>query len=324
MTKNSRILFAAWLVVSGIAGSPTPCLANTAVTLKSDVEVNRFAVKLSDLFIGVPAEIDRDIAQAPLPCRPAVYSQEVLNKLADTYRLDWQPQGDADHTVVTSACTRISSDMIRNAVIAKIKEDGDARDKNFDVAFDAHNLEIDLPANQKPDFDLDNFTYDPINKYFRADLTAQTPRGPYMTQITGRVSVKRNVPILAHRLESGTTIVANDLDWVQIPEERVTADVITEATQLVGRELRRDISEGQIIRSHDVVPPRLVQRGSLVVMKIETPFITITAQGKAQEDGADGDTVRITNTQSNRVVEGVVTGPGTVEIRTARKLASAE
>ena len=101
MNRFPRILFALWLVVAGSAGSPTPCVANTAVTLKPEVETKRFAVRLSDLFVGVPVEIDRDIAQAPAPCKPAVYSEAVLNKLAETYRLDWQAQGAADHVVVT-------------------------------------------------------------------------------------------------------------------------------------------------------------------------------------------------------------------------------
>jgi flagella basal body P-ring formation protein FlgA len=324
MNKRTRILFAAWLIFSGSAGSPTPCIADTAVTLKPEVEINRFAVRLSDLFIGVPAGIDRDIAQAPPPCKPVVYDQTVLSKLADTYRLDWQTDGAADHAVVTSACTRITGDMIRAAIVTKIKADGNTKDRNFEIAFDTRNLEVDLPANQPPDFVLDNFSYDPTNKNFRTDLTAQTPRGPYILSVTGHVSVKRNVPILAHRLEAGTAISADDLDWIQVPEERVSADVITEASQLIGRELRRDTGEGDIMRSRDVVPPRLVQRGSLVMMKIETPYLTVTAQGKSQQDGAEGETVRVVNTQSNRVIEGVVTGPGTIEIRTARKIASAE
>ena len=329
MNKNTRILLAAWLILSGSAGSPTPCFANTAVTLKPEVEINRFAVRLGDLFVGVPAEIDRDIAQAPPPCKPVVYSKAVLDKLAEIYRLDWQTEGQADHVLVTSACTRITGDMIRAAVIAKIKDSGNTKDRNFEIAFDMRNLEVDLPAdqqpgNQQPNFQLESFSYDPTSKNFRTDLTAQTPRGPYATQITGHVSVKRNVPILAHRLEGGTTIVANDLDWIQVPEERITADVVTEASQLIGRELRRDTGEGDILRSHDVVPPRLVQRGSLVTMRIETPYISITTQGKSQQDGAEGETVRVVNTQSNRVVEGVVTGPGIIEIRTTQKIASAE
>jgi flagella basal body P-ring formation protein FlgA len=324
MKKTVRIFYAAWMVIACSAASSTPCIANSAVTIKPDVELNRYAVRLSDLFAGVPVEIDRDIAQAPAPCKPALYNEMVLNKLAQTYRLDWQAQPNADHVTVTSSCTRISNDMVRDAVIARIKADSSTKDRVFDVAFDARNMEIDLPSNQAPDFKLENFTYDPTNKQFRADLTAQTPRGPYVHPITGHVMVKRSVPILAHRVEAGTTLAASDLDWVQIPEERVTSDVVTEPTQLIGRELRRDTAEGDLLRAHDVIPPRLVTRGSLVTLKIETPFISITSQGKSQQDGAEGEVVRVTNTQSNRIVEGVVTAPGVVEIRTSQKLASAQ
>ncbi|MDR3424168.1 MAG: flagellar basal body P-ring formation chaperone FlgA [Alphaproteobacteria bacterium] len=323
MKKSVRVLFACWLVLSGIAGSPSPCVANTAVTLKPDLETDRRAVRLSDLFAGVPSEIDRDIAQAPPPCKPAVYNEIVLDKLAETYRLDWQAQG-TDHVTVSSACARVTADMIRTAVIAKIKTDASDKKLNFDIAFDTRDLEIDLPTDKLPNFRLENFAYDPTARQFRADFTAETPLGPYVVPLTGRVSVKRTVPVLAHRLEAGETVALSDLDWIEVPDERITADVITETNQLVGREVRRDIAEGSILRAHDVIPQRLVQRGSLVTMKIETPFISISAQGKAQQDGALGDTVRVVNTQSNRIVEGVVTGPGTIEIRTTRKLALAE
>jgi flagella basal body P-ring formation protein FlgA len=324
MNKYTRILFAVWLILSGSMGSSTPCVANTAVTIKPDVEINKFAVRLSDLFIGVPAEIDRDIAQAPPPCKPAVYNETVLNKLADTYRLDWQPQASVDHVIVTSSCTRITGDMIRDAVIEKLKNDNNVKGRNFEITFDTRNLEIDLPADQQPNFVLNNFTYDPTQKHFYTDLNTQTLHGTYILPITGKVSVKRNVPILAHRIEAGTTIGEADLDWVLVPEERITADIVTETNQLVGRELRHDTSEGEMLHGRDVVPPRLVQRGSLVTMKIETQFITVTTQGKAQQDGAQGETIRVMNTQSNRIIEGTVTGPDVVEIHMAQKLASAE
>jgi flagella basal body P-ring formation protein FlgA len=324
MNKTVRIAIAIWLVTAGSAGSSTPCLANAAVTLKPAVEIKHFAVRLSDLFSGVPTEIDRDIAQAPPPCKPAIYDQNVLNKLADTYRLDWTPENGADHAVVTSSCARITNDMIRDAVIAKIQQNITGKDRSFDLAFDNHALEVDLPATDNTAFTLNDFIYDASTRHFHADLTAQTERGPYVVPVSGHIAVKRSVPILARRLEGGTTISENDLDYVQMPEERVTADVVSEASQLVGRELRRDTSEGEMLHAHDIVAPRLVLRGSLVTMKIETPFITVTAQGKSQQDGAQGETVRVLNTQSNRVIEGIVTGPGIVEIHTAQKLALVE
>ena len=66
--------------------------------------------------------------------------------------------------------------------------------------------------------------------------------------VAGHIAIKRNVPILAHRLEAGTTIGDADLDWLQVPEERVTAEIITETSQLIGHELRRDTGEGEMLR----------------------------------------------------------------------------
>jgi flagella basal body P-ring formation protein FlgA len=323
MRRATRTLLTSWLILSGTAGSPTPCIADTAVTLKQDVEISRPAVRLGDLFAGVPSGIDRDIAQAPPPCKPALYDEAVLKKLAQTYRLDWQGLGN-DRIAVSTACTHISSDTIREAVVARMKTDVDARKLNYEIAFDRRGLEVDLPVKDGPGFTLENFSFDLTSKQFHADLTAQTPRGPFIVPVSGRVSIKRTVPVLARRLEGGTLIGTNDLDSIELAEERITADVVTEPSQLIGRELRRDTPEGNILRARDVMPARLVQRGSLVTMKIETPYILVTAQGKAQQDGAEGETIRVINTQSNRLVEGVVTAPGVVEIALAQKVAVAE
>jgi flagella basal body P-ring formation protein FlgA len=323
MEKTSRVLIMAWLVLSGTAGSPTPCVAEALVTLRPDAEVSRPSVRLSDLFDGVPAGIDRDIAQGPAACKPAVYDDAVLTKLAQMYRLDWQAKA-GDRLVVSSPCSRISGDKIREAIVAKLKAEGRDRKFNYDVALDKRSSELLVPADNATAFTLENFSYDASSKQIRADVAVETQRAPLFYPIAGRISVKRSVPVLARRLESGMTLGERDLDWIEIPEERITADIITEPSQLIGREMRRDTPEGEILRSRDVMPARLVQRGSLVVMKIETPFMLITAQGKAEQDGTEGETIRIKNTQSNRIIEGVVTAPGVVEIRTTRKVALAE
>jgi flagella basal body P-ring formation protein FlgA len=325
MKNTTRILFMSWLIVSGSAGSPTPCLADTAVTLgATEIEVSRPAVRLSDLFMGIPSSIDRDIAMAPPACKPAVYDAVVLRKLAQTYRLDWQDLSTADHVTVSSPCTKLSNDTIREKVIEMIKAENTNKKVSFEIAFDRRAMEVNIPAKETSDFTLENFAYNPTTKQFRADLTAQTSHGSFVYPLTGRVAVKRYVPTFSHRLENGTVISAGDLDWLEVPEERVTADVVTEPSQLIGREVRRDSADNDIIRARDVMPPRFVQRGSVVTMKIETPFILITSQGKAQQDGVEGETIRVMNTQSNRIVEGIVTAPGVVEIKTARKIAAAE
>jgi flagella basal body P-ring formation protein FlgA len=328
MTNRSRFYAIFWLLLAGIIGSPETCNANAPVTLKGQTEVKRMAVRLSDIFDGVPAEIDRDVAQAPAPGKQVSYDINTLTRVAEKYRLDWQPQTLADHAVITTACTHISNDSIRDAIIRKIKEtvvNASQKNSEVEVTFDNHALDVSLPADQSPDFALNNFDYDEQTKHFHTDLVASTTGGPFSVPLTGHISVKRSIPVLARRLESGATISASDIDWTAIPSERVNASIITDASQLIGRELRHDTDGGEVIRAHDIIPPRFVTRGSLITMKIETPFMSVSAQGKALQDGAEGDVIRVMNTQSNRMVEGTVTGAGVVTIHsTSQKLAAAQ
>lgn len=317
IARSRRFAFTLWVLLASIAGSPTPCFANTVVTLHQDAELQRATVRLSDLFVGVPALIDRDIAQAPPPGQQATYDANVLGKLAGNYRLDWQPENAADHVTLTSAATRILTDDIRAALIRKVKDVGVRGE--IDVQFDSHAPEMVLPSNQSADFNLANFDYDPVSKRFRCEVIAQRNSLP----ISGHFAVKRHVPVLAHRLEVGTVIASNDIDWIDVPEERLAGNAITEGDQLVGREIRHAVGEGDVIRTNDVSAPRLVTRGTLVTMKIQTPVMVITTQGRSLQDGALGDVIRVINTQSNRTIEGTVTAQGTVTIQTAQHLAMA-
>jgi flagella basal body P-ring formation protein FlgA len=195
----------------------------------------------------------------------------------------------------------------------------------IDVAFDNHTLDVAVPADRVPDFTLNNFEYDTLGKHFRTDLAADTTSGVYSVPVAGRITIKRSVPVLTRRLESGTVIGAADIDFLPIPEDHANGGgIITDATQLIGHELRRDTNGGEILHAQDIIAPRFVMRGSLVTLKIETPFMTITAQGKALQDGTKGDAIRAVNTQTNRPVEGVVDGPGTILVQNNQKIAAAQ
>lgn len=326
MNKLFHAITIVWLIAVCSVGSPQPCSADTPVTLRGETQVRRMTVKLSDVFDGVPINIDCDIAQAPAPGKQVTYDVTVLNRIAQKYRLGWEPQSNADHVVISTASTRITADTIREAVIKKIKENTSLpKNGAVDVSFDNHALQIDLPADRNADFTLNNFDYDTTSKHFRADLVADGSGGVFSVPVNGRITFKRSVPVLTHRLEAGTTIGAADVDWAVVPEDHVNVSVLTNVDEIVGRELRRDTDEGEVLHVHDVMQPRLVTRGSIITMKIETPMMLVATQGKSLQDGTQGDVIRVLNTQSNRMLEGTVTGPGTVTITTAiQKVATAQ
>jgi flagella basal body P-ring formation protein FlgA len=288
--------------------------------LRSATTVSRPTVKLSDVFEGLPDGIDCDIARAPAPGRSITYDVNVLARLAKAYKLDWQPQSTADHTTITTISTKLTTDDIRAAVIEKIKSYDVKGD--VEVTFDNRALEVNLPADRAPNFMLNNFDYEPVNRRFRAELIADGFAGPISMPVNGRVTIMRSVPVLSRRLEAGTEVSAADIDWLGVPDDRL-AGVATDAEQLIGHQLHGDAEAGQPIHARDVLPLHLVTRGALVTMQIETPMMLVTAQGRALQDGKLGDTVRVSNTQSNRTIEGTVIAQGLVRIPVSQKIAAA-
>lgn len=298
------------LTVLGALFLVTAAHAEPAVTLHASGEINRATIRLSDLFDGVPEGRDHEIAAAPAPGKSVSYDARTLGKWAAQYRLGWQPQGFEDRVIVTRAATRITADMIRAAALAQLQEKGVKGE--IEVQLDNRGLEVVLPADRAPNFTLNNFDYSPQSRSFRADLAAEGETRP--VPVLGRVTVTREVPVLARRLEGGVQIGEADIKWVPMTDDRLKGDILTEIDQIKGRELRHSVAEGRLLNARDLIPPRLVTRGSLVTLKIETPAMLITAQGRALQDGGLGDTIRVTNTQSNRVVEGTVEATGLVRV----------
>jgi flagellar basal body P-ring formation protein FlgA len=76
------------------------------------------------------------------------------------------------------------------------------------------------------------------------------------------------------------------------------------------------LQPGQPIRQADIGMHSLVQRNESVTLIVRTRTMTLTVQGKALDDGAEGQTIRVQNPKSNRTVEGRVTGTGEVTVTT--------
>jgi flagella basal body P-ring formation protein FlgA len=299
--------------------------AGALVTLHPTAEVKGTAIRLSDVFDGVPADINRDIALAPEPGKSVTYDARILTRLAQQYRLDWQAQSHLDRAEISRAANYITLDMARDAIKDKLLAVGMDASAQNEIMLDNRGLSIALPASEAPSFDLANFSYDTQSKRFRTELVANKAATPVRQSLTGRVVVKRQVPVLSKRLSSGTVVSANDLEWITVNEDQLGSDVLLQAENIVGQELRHDQGSGLLLRTRDLTLPRLVLRGSIVTMKVHTPLMQITVQGRALQDGAKGDTVRVKNLQSNRIIEGQVESSGTVAIKvdTLHNLASA-
>lgn len=144
----------------------------------------------------------------------------------------------------------------------------------------------------------------------------------YVTTVAGRMIELMEVPMLAHNLDRGDIVAAEDLVWTEIPATRVGPGIATDLARLIGTEARRGLRAGEPLRSADLRTPLMVRKGGLVTLSYSTDTMRLTLSGRALSEGVLGDVVRVLNLQSSRVVEAVIDGKDSAVVRAPDRLAT--
>ncbi|HYD30399.1 MAG TPA: flagellar basal body P-ring formation chaperone FlgA [Azospirillaceae bacterium] len=283
-----------------------------AATLKAQTFVNGDHIMLGDLFDGTGDDATRVVAQAPAPGRKAVFDAAYLARIAQAHRLDWHPAALTDRAVIERASQIIGTDEIRDTLARVLAPKLPAG--RIQVDLDNPSLQFHLPADQTPELTVESATYVPSGSRFAA-VVSVNPRSasPQRLSLTGRVVSMVDVPVLNRRVPAGEVVGSSDIDWVQVRADQA-GDIIATEAELIGRAARRHLQAGSPVRGRDIQAPRAVAKGSIVTMVLKTSALTLTAQGRALQEGAVGDVIRVTNTQSNRIIEATVAGTGVVSV----------
>lgn len=120
------------------------------------------------------------------------------------------------------------------------------------------------------------------------------------------------VPVLAHPVQKGDRLDASDFAFEGRAPAAARGALGIDAA--AGMEAARNLPAGLVLRSNDVMRPQLVRRGEPVTIKIVSGALVITASGRALNGGGQNDMVRVVTNTTNRTVDGIVDGSGTVRI----------
>lgn len=291
-----------------LAGSFGPA---ESATLRTTAMVSDGQIRLGDLFDGLDSDLaERAVAAAPEPGRRLSLDPAALSRIAAAHRLEWRPVTGADRVMVERASFSIGPDRIQEALSNALADAG-VRGR-MEVALDNRTLTLHLPAGTDDMVVVENLAYDPARSRLTAELFLP---GTGQRQTVGARAVEVvDVPVLNRRMMPGEVISQSDLDWTTLQRDRTGADTVLSAAELVGQTVRRNVTPHRPVRAGDVRAPVVVPRGAVVTILLQTPSMTLTAQGRALSDGAHGEVIRVTNTASNRTVEARVAGDGLVTV----------
>ena len=113
--------------------------------------------------------------------------------------------------------------------------------------------------------------------------------------------------VAARNIRAGTIISASD---IVTPQDRIA---LRRAVDIIGKEAGRAFYRGQPIDESKLRPPTLIKRNTVVQMEYSHGPMTISAEGRALDNGALGERIRVMNLGSKRIVTVVVTGADSVK-----------
>jgi flagellar basal body P-ring formation protein FlgA len=160
----------------------------------------------------------------------------------------------------------------------------------------------------------------------RFDVALNLPSSPTLTRqpvrFTGTAVETVEAVAVNRPVERGEVLQASDLTTLRRPKAQSTG--LAAPAAVVGLAARRALRPGQPLSAADLMKPEIVTRGNAVTLVYEAPGITLTLRGQAQDSGGLGDSVSVLNLETKRIVQGVISGPGRINVAaTATHLAAA-
>ena len=311
------------LCAAAFAGLSTASAAelHTTTTVGGDV------VTLGDLFDDAGNAASTIVAASPAPGTALQISVSRISLAARRNGLAWRNTTGLTHVTVTRSGIAVPDAEVSAAIAAAIaaKTPGLPSTSSLQVDFTQGSAGVQVGEKDLPSVKVEQIAFNVRNGAFNAIVRApaEDPTAP-LRRVTGRAYPVTEVPVLTRDVAPGDVVRTSDVQWIKLPSARVSNNIVTSASGIVGMSPRYPVRTGEPLRASDLQPPVVVAKGSTVDMSFVTGALVLLARGRALESGAIGDTIDIVNPRSNRTIQGVIEGPNQVriEVMSAPRLAA--
>ena len=143
----------------------------------------------------------------------------------------------------------------------------------------------------------------------QSQTVAARPNGPVTAQ-----AATKTVVVARRLLQRGTELNGSMLEEVQRPALGLDPLAISSLKDVESAEVVRDIPAGTALRSYDIKRSLMVRKGQSAMLTVgQGAGFQITVKVQAEQDGHLGEQIRLKNTESGRLIVGVVTGPNALK-----------
>ncbi|CAM3040093.1 flagellar basal body P-ring formation chaperone FlgA [Legionella worsleiensis] len=129
-----------------------------------------------------------------------------------------------------------------------------------------------------------------------------------------KVSVLKTVLVAKRALVKGSRINNDDIYSLEMDAQKLKHGYFTNKKELLGLICKQDISPDSPLNNFNIELAKLVHRGDHVTIFATNDLLTVSMSGVAVDEGVLGDSIRVKNLSSKRVIEARITGEKKVTV----------
>jgi len=186
-------------------------------------------------------------------------------------------------------------------------------DKNSVVEIGHLDSRLGLPHCNRP-LDAELLGQQRSSPNITVTIKCQSER-PWSVHVPVKISSFADIFVAARPLPKGVAIQLSDLRQERRETSPLRNGYFENAETVVGRIPKRSLPMGAAVTPGDLELSRIIQRGNKVTIIANSGSISVRMPGKALDDAAAGELIKVENIASKRVIEAVVLRPGVVEVQ---------
>lgn len=125
---------------------------------------------------------------------------------------------------------------------------------------------------------------------------------------------QHSVWVLAKAVPKGAILGPQDVTRKSIPRGALPLGAIGDPAEVLGMRTVRAMAAGTVLRKDQFRPQPVLRRGHRVQIVLERGGLRIVAPGEALEEGGAGESIKVLNTSSRRVILARVEAPNSVRV----------
>lgn len=149
-----------------------------------------------------------------------------------------------------------------------------------------------------------------IRRNTTVDVTCPDTPGWHLF-VPVKIRIQKPVVAAATPISKGTVLSADNLTIAYIDSFMLNGDMTTDMSVLIGARSKRDIRTSQPVRQNQIC---VVCRDDMVEIIAKKGGMQIKTNGRALQDGALNDMIRVQNIRSQRIISAVVSAVGQVKV----------